>query len=663
MLSVRSPHRLSSFSRKLFGKDTLCESCRTCIFNPTVFPTIFQGSDVDGSNGPLYVVDSAEVKQSASNGCPFCRLMPERVLAEDDHLLKLFGNRIELRVYTAPIVRNGGGEDNFDASKLFIDAGSLGCASYMILANAGESRRSPLLREPAHAGLRSPQDDPAGKYISTRPPDSTVDSTAAFEQARAWLMDCVNNHGLCGGKHADPSRLLRIQSRKPELRLETVGDTPCDYASLSYCWGAPQEQMLTSSNKTKYEDGMDIKALPQTIQDAIRVTRKLGLKYLWVDSLCIIQDDEDDKEAQVRQMDAIFNQSTVTIRVAGASRADAGFLQRKAETSTGRHRLPFFCPNGEIGEMLLERWTTSTDYDPAAEPANQRAWILQETLLPQRILTFPSAPHPLQWHCRERRACRGGQPLDLVGTSGDFNVSGLTALMLIPWRPPPDAWQLWTQVLQTYTARRLSNPEDKLRAMATVAELFRRAWGGGYLAGLWERYLVPGLLWKPHPEGITPMSSQTYDRWPSWSWASCPGRVVHPYLHPPVQTRDFQFLRWAETGPPSRSAFIAPYCTGWLEVSARMRRAMYIKSTRKLLDSATREEVGRAFMDPDVSEPYEAECMPIVDPNAYSEHHVTGLLLRWNYLPQQITYTRIGLFTLTDKRWFDSCSIHTIHIY
>ena len=255
------------------------------------------------------------------------------------------------------------------------------------------------------------------------------------------------------------------------------------------------------------------------------MTRRLGLSYLWVDSFCILQDHEGDKRQVVEAMATIFSKSTVTIRVASASHADAGFLRRDSCPSPVQYHLPFYGPDGTKGSMILQEAL----YEPNEEPSNKRAWTLQETLLGRRVLTFPSWPHPLQWHCHHGPACDGGHQLDLIGLEVDFEHFGLAILQSLVRliRPHTDAtaarsrlpqeylktlelppvpgddfeplpndkiWRLWCQIVREYTSRRLTYPADKARALAALVDVFRPFYGEHYFAGIWKRHFVRELL-------------------------------------------------------------------------------------------------------------------------------------------------------------------------
>ena len=119
-------------------------------------------------------------------------------------------------------------------------------------------------------------------------------------KCRKWLEHCRINHQACSQPHPTTSslrRLIKISGSISAPHLKLVTNTnilPFQYASLSYCWGGDQTVVLRQHNLHTWSSEIPYYSLPQTIKDAIRVTRELSLEYLWVDALCIIQDNPQD---------------------------------------------------------------------------------------------------------------------------------------------------------------------------------------------------------------------------------------------------------------------------------------------------------------------------------------------------------------------------------
>ena len=308
------------------------------------------------------------------------------------------------------------------------------------------------------------------------------------------------------------------------------------YAALSYCWGGPQPVTLTTLTMTDMLRGVATSTLPATIQDAITVTRKLGLRYLWVDSLCIFQDSTSDKDAEIAKMDQIYKNARLTISAASAERCQDGFLARRSwrgdfSPSTSYSSIPFACPNGKTGNVSLRE---SMIYYSQMEPLNRRGWALQESILSSRVLIYSS--WQMLWQCQTRKNWEGGRAdyfitdpselsalenLRLEDESGKGNVSEETENAL---------WTSWTDLVYQYSRRALTESSDKLPALSGLAARYQKDTNDVYCAGLWKANLLKGLKWQvPEPTDHRP----SIYRAPTWSWASVLGEVLWTEYKPP----------------------------------------------------------------------------------------------------------------------------------
>ncbi|KAH0565009.1 hypothetical protein GP486_001607, partial [Trichoglossum hirsutum] len=172
--------------------------------------------------------------------------------------------------------------------------------------------------------------NPASRVISTRPIEKEGGSDQTFMKVSAWLNECLyeqrrgkKTHSNCP-KPTDnymPTRLVEISSHTDQYRLklqESKGSVTEPYVALSYCWGGDQPFKLTQKWLNEWIVDIPRDELPQTIKDAVAVCQKLGIRFFWVDSICIIQDDANDKAVEIAQMPHIYRNSTVTV---AASRA------------------------------------------------------------------------------------------------------------------------------------------------------------------------------------------------------------------------------------------------------------------------------------------------------------------------------------------------------
>lgn len=239
----------------------------------------------------------------------------------------------------------------------------------------------------------------------------TTGSKPSFELASYWLNECLNNHTECVNDFSRgfvPSRVVDVGlsdgSELPRLRdtrIEPLQGNTNHYAALSHCWGV--ERIITSTRATLDERMVELtmESLSKTFQDAIRTCRELNIRYLWIDSLCIIQDDKDDWASESQQMCDIYRLAHITISAAHASGGDAGcFVERD-----GLVYLPFVLqltkkygvdPKRTLFTPL-PRAQPSVPVDKTEPPLYGRAWVLQEQILSTRMLCYEA--DQMRWEC------------------------------------------------------------------------------------------------------------------------------------------------------------------------------------------------------------------------------------------------------------------------
>lgn len=298
-------------------------------------------------------------------------------------------------------------------------------------------------------------------------------------------------------------------------------------------WGEDQNHRTTTHNVSTYADGINPSLLPQTVLDGIQVTHALGFRYLWVDSLCIVQDSVQNQRHEIGQMHKIYRHAYLTIIAANARRVSEGFLQDRPK-SLHDITLPFICPppshvpvsdaedaatTPQVGTVYI----STSRYNYAQEPISARGWCMQEYLMSPRALIFTS--QTLQFRC----------PTETQNVGHSFYCPNgerrLPDTLLLPDPPTQQygsgPWGVvhdeWLRVVEDYSQRSISDPSDKLVACGAIAQAFQHALGSEYLAGLWRDTLLIDLLWCK-AEG-TPLTRPAEYRAPSWSWAAVEGRV------------------------------------------------------------------------------------------------------------------------------------------
>ena len=330
----------------------------------------------------------------------------------------------------------------------------------------------------------------------------------------ACLRRCINSH-TCGSQQQAllPARVVDVGTERQDvLKLcEPSSGTHGKYAALTYCWGQSNLFVATSANIELLHGGFTMDVLPRTVRDAVKLTRQLGLRYLWIDALCIIQGDDAmaraDWALQVGRMESVYRNALVTISAAGASNSNCGLYSQ--------HQ----CLLRRSGGGYLSVTSQDKVRTFVNEPINRRAWTLQEHLLSPRLLIFAS--FGLIWQCNE--ASIGPRP------SRDFVVPFTT---LFSYRlPDPPAIFDWQKIVENFCIRDLTKPDDKFHAIAALARKYSAVTNDSYVAGLWESQLRQHLLWengswtfRTHRDPASIRRSEQY-RAPSWSWASLAGPV------------------------------------------------------------------------------------------------------------------------------------------
>jgi hypothetical protein len=215
-------------------------------------------------------------------------------------------------------------------------------------------------------------------------------SSTQYALLRAWLHECDAFHECSSRFHANnPSRLLDVgTTHTSALRIcRSNQNARLKYIALSHCWGKLDEEekrqfCTTNENIEVRLDGFDVSELPKTFRDAVRVTRNLGIRYLWIDSLCIIQWNKEDWNAEARQMQYVYANAYCTIAATSAVDSKAGFLERTV------HPEYIHVQDTSSGHFYVCTEVDNFDKDVENAPLNERAWVLQERVLSRRTIHF-----------------------------------------------------------------------------------------------------------------------------------------------------------------------------------------------------------------------------------------------------------------------------------
>ncbi|KAK3936737.1 heterokaryon incompatibility protein-domain-containing protein [Diplogelasinospora grovesii] len=385
---------------------------------------------------------------------------------------------------------------------------------------------------------------------------------AAIPQIQSWLAKCAPEHSACATAGCSstklPTRVIDVGdscTRPPRLYVPGEGEEG-RYIALSYRWGpsSMRRLMTTLDNMSSHCAGIALERFPRTYRDAIRVARALGFRYLWIDSLCIVQDSLEDWTRQSSRMADIYRNARLTLAAEWGDSSDAGLFVTDASLGPTVRAFTEVDSTGTPHRIYVKRWSTVMKTGPCYAPELQsalrlRGWTLQERMLSRRVVLFTNAE--LIWECDELRECSCGKRLysrDVaLRSKADFDR------LIRCGSDEPDLAlfrYVWHRIVLTFTDRELSFTRDRLPALAGIASLMPLS-SERYLAGLWLDCLEHDLLWvnshgewkaevtyledgsrevEQGTEGVNCRMSGNGYYAPSWSWASvC--FPVHYQLH------------------------------------------------------------------------------------------------------------------------------------
>ncbi|OAK93459.1 HET-domain-containing protein [Phaeosphaeriaceae sp. SRC1lsM3a] len=333
-----------------------------------------------------------------------------------------------------------------------------------------------------------------------------------------WLRTCEDNHPDCrqdtGGQRL-PTRVLQILG--PE-RVRLYVPKPAEvgqWACLSHCWGGIQSMLCTTKATQKlHQDNIAWHDLPPTFQDAIEVTRHLGIKYLWIDSLCIIQDDAEDWRHEGSKMASIYAGCYVTLAASASHHSGESLCHALLDEKFEMHRHSDDMPY----DIYYRKVPDHTRYLANTMPLMKRAWAFQERTLSNRIAHFGETE--LYWECRAKRYCECGHlsqlrqhidPLRKMLANTSQKKNNAEGLNIVTWK----------DIVVSYTRLQLTYASDIFPALQGIANRWHGNEPGDYLAGLWRGDLMRDLLWRSRLSGNRPNAYRA----PTWSWASVVGWI------------------------------------------------------------------------------------------------------------------------------------------
>ena len=353
-----------------------------------------------------------------------------------------------------------------------------------------------------------------------------VDAHPDYAAISAWLAHCTTSHQSCRPKYSESLESISLINvydwRVVPYPKET--SEPCEYVVLSYVWGKARQPLVPKSGRLPNE-------LPQTINDSMTVVKKLGKRYLWVDSICINQRNQQHKMSQIAIMDAIYLGAFATIVSLCGDSANSGL----PGVSSASARIPQLIVEFAKGNLMAEKFPSlGAHLDKGIW--SSRGWTYQEGLLSRRRIIFTT--HQVYYCCNQMECCETLDDENFFGPSssnrpGQANQSlSIKDPLLYPSSLSSTSRigiTLFERLVDNYVRRKLSRDDDALHAISALLGYLQPSYfPDGFLYGLPIADFRQSLLWyqasDDYPENtyhgeLQDTTSRVCSYLPSWSWA------------------------------------------------------------------------------------------------------------------------------------------------
>ncbi|KAK3996585.1 heterokaryon incompatibility protein-domain-containing protein [Cladorrhinum sp. PSN332] len=349
-----------------------------------------------------------------------------------------------------------------------------------------------------------------------------------FQRVRGWLLDCEENHLTCPRSAAADSsdawefpglRLMRFIDVERRCIVEKT--TTCRYIALSYVWGSASGIKLSKLNRHRLMEPGSLneawRLIPRTVKDAIELVRQLGERYLWVDSLCLIQNDPEDVKAGTSVMDLVYGSSALTVVAACGLDSFHGL----PGMHSGSRSVPFYFSQVLPGLQL----TIYTDLRFLLESTvyASRGWTFQEERLSSRVLYFVN--DQIYFRCASHL-----QAECCLDSDTDFQEQTHSSFqpLAIPDAGSGDLYTMllhYMNAIQDYTWRSLTYQEDAYNAVAGTIRSYESNSRFPFISGLPSKFLEPFITFR-----ACHASLRRRKGFPSYSWTGWVGAVTFPFV-------------------------------------------------------------------------------------------------------------------------------------
>lgn len=352
---------------------------------------------------------------------------------------------------------------------------------------------------------------------------------------------CLQN--FSSKETALPTRLVDVGGDENSVRLETIPKAAERYIALSHVWGVKKDlTTTTTSNFKQHCDNIPWGSLTKTFQDSISLTRGLGIRYLWIDSLCIIQDSTSDWKAESKDMVNVYSKAFLTLAATSAADSSQGLFrpryninveknkedvcEHKITESPGPQKFSIYARQAP---KYSHRLMLSLEFKGGIKemtPLLYRAWALQERLLSPRVLHF--CFDEMVWECKTTSNCEcrfTSSPSGKAFAAKPFGFNIFKDLVTPGTELTNQIYDAdfkeklsseWYKLVEHFMSLGITFPSDRLPALRGMARLVEEKLGGVYLDGIWAEDCAAGLLYTTD----WLRRADRNDSAPSWSWAS-----------------------------------------------------------------------------------------------------------------------------------------------
>lgn len=401
------------------------------------------------------------------------------------------------------------------------------------------------------------------EVTSDSTPDQTTYAPAAFEIARRWLEHCESTHSKINGGDSYtsfecpeppkkppclPTRVIYVGEEGGPSRLLESNGLRAPYCALSYCWGNTQAMVSTRASISGHLERIPVEVLPKTPREAIFAARQLGFQYIWIDALCIVQDDEEDWEREAARMQEVYYNARLVLCASDSDDYDGGLFRSRKNGLISPVQLTVpIPPNTWPGKTCMYAFPApANDRKREDSPVDSRAWTLQERILSPRILYFGA--DMLRWECLTVKASET-DPDGMLEASGG-QLYGITCRdrRILQGRTPNRRtyqsfttaaeqaahrayeaslpYKAWEKMIAEYSSRAVTKSTDRIPAILGLGRRLEAVLADEFVAGVWKgTFGLRSLCWTAIRAG------RPVEHYPSWSWASTTSPVHYSMLH------------------------------------------------------------------------------------------------------------------------------------